>query len=58
MSEDLDLREVLDAVERVQRAYRKPLPGKELQQTDGVPHREEQQQAGSHANQGSMSQPS
>jgi hypothetical protein len=57
MSKDLDVTEVLDAVERVQRAYRKPLPGTELQQTDGASIREEQQQAGSHTNQGSMSQP-
>ncbi len=27
MKEDLDVSEVLDAVERVQRGYRKPLPG-------------------------------
>jgi hypothetical protein len=29
MEEDLDVSEVLDAVERVQRGYRKPLPGSE-----------------------------
>ena len=34
MKEELDVSEVLDAVERVQRGYRKPLPGNDHQPKD------------------------
>jgi hypothetical protein len=34
MKEELDVSEVLDAVERLQRGYRKPLPGTENRLAD------------------------
>jgi hypothetical protein len=36
MKEDLDLSDVLDAVDRVQRNYRKPLPGMKVKPNRGA----------------------
>jgi hypothetical protein len=49
MKEDPDVSEVLDAVERVQRGYRKPLPGSEHErnQTTGNLPGDDGQQSGS-----------
>jgi hypothetical protein len=47
MKEDLDVSEVLDAVERLQRGYRKPLPGADTQlnQSTGSQSNDDRQQS-------------